>query len=174
MRRAGVLLLVAAILAGGAGLLAHLKATSDRSYDEAVAELIQLRLPDVSGETRSLNQWRNDIMVVNFWATWCGPCREEIPLLVRLQTKYASKGVQVVGISVDSAAKVRDFASKYHINYPLLVSSYSVLDLSRRLGNTASGLPYTIVLSRGGKVIRTRLGGITEPELESAIRMANS
>jgi len=173
MRRVGVFLFAIAILAGGAGILAYLKNASDRSYDEAVATLMQLRLPDVSGKGRSLAQWRDGVLIVNFWATWCAPCREEIPLLVRLQTKYARKGVQIVGISVDSADKVRQFASKYRINYPLLVSNYSVLDLSRRLGNNASGLPYTIVLNRGGKVIRTRLGGISEAELESAIRVAS-
>ena len=91
----------------------------------------------------------------------------------KIETKYASKGVQVVGISVDSADNVRQFALKYRIGYPLLIGSFAVLDLSRRLGNTASALPYTVVLNRRGKVIRTRLGGITEAELEKAIQLAN-
>ena len=167
-----MVVLVAAALAAGAGLWAYV--TTDRSHDEAVAEMMRLRLPDVSGESRSLEQWRDGVLIVNFWATWCGPCRQEIPLLVRFQTKYASKGVQIVGISVDSADKVRQFALEYRVGYPLLIGSFAVLDLSRRLGNTASALPYTVVFDRNGKVIRTRLGAITEIELEKAIQMASS
>ena len=167
-----MVVLVATALAAGAGLWAYV--TTDRSHDEAVAEMMRLRLPDVSGESRSLEQWRDGVLIVNFWATWCGPCRQEIPLLVRFQTKYASKGVQIVGISVDSADKVRQFALEYRVGYPLLIGSFAVLDLSRRLGNTASALPYTVVFDRNGKVIRTRLGAITEIELEKAIQMASS
>ncbi|OGA51209.1 MAG: hypothetical protein A3G25_01680 [Betaproteobacteria bacterium RIFCSPLOWO2_12_FULL_63_13] len=171
-KAASMVVLVAAALAAGAGLWAYV--TTDRSHDEAVAEMMRLRLPDVSGESRSLEQWRDGVLIVNFWATWCGPCRQEIPLLVRFQTKYASKGVQIVGISVDSADKVRQFALEYRVGYPLLIGSFAVLDLSRRLGNTASALPYTVVFDRNGKVIRTRLGAITEIELEKAIQMASS
>ncbi|OGA19637.1 MAG: hypothetical protein A3H32_05320 [Betaproteobacteria bacterium RIFCSPLOWO2_02_FULL_63_19] len=171
-KAASMVVLVATALAAGAGLWAYV--TTDRSHDEAVAEMMRLRLPDVSGESRSLEQWRDGVLIVNFWATWCGPCRQEIPLLVRFQTKYASKGVQIVGISVDSADKVRQFALEYRVGYPLLIGSFAVLDLSRRLGNTASALPYTVVFDRNGKVIRTRLGAITEIELEKAIQMASS
>lgn len=171
-KAAGIAVLVVAVVAAGAGLWAY--DTTDRSHDEAVAELMRLRLPDVSGESRSLQRWRDGVLIVNFWATWCQPCREEIPLLVRFQTKYASKSVQIVGISVDSADKVRQFAREYRIGYPLLIGSFAVLDLSRKLGNTASALPYTVVFDRTGKVIRTRLGGITEAELEKAIQVASS
>ena len=173
MHKTRVLMLVAAILAVGAGFFAYQATLSSRSAAKVVAELMRLRLPDVAGKDQSLTQWRDKILVVNFWATWCEPCREEIPVLLRVQAKYASNGVQVVGISVDSVDKVRQFAREYGIGYPLVIGSMEVIELTRRLGNNAAGLPYTIVLDRSGRVVKTHLGAISEVELEGAIRLAS-
>ena len=173
MPRARIFVLAAAILATGAGFFAYRATLSDRSA-AAVAELMRLRLPDVSGKDQSLGQWRDKVLVVNFWATWCGPCREEIPVLLRVQAKHASNNVQVVGISIDSVDKVREFAIEYQIAYPLIIGSMDVIDLTRRLGNKAAGLPYTVVLDRAGRVVKTHLGGISQVELESAIGLAGS
>lgn len=166
-------MLAAAILATAAGFFAYRATLPDRSVAEAVAELMRLRLPDVSGKDQSLAQWRDKVLIVNFWATWCEPCREEVPVLLRVQAKHASNGVQIVGISVDSVDKVRQFAIEYQIGYPLVVGTMEVIDLTRRLGNKAAGLPYTVVLDRSGRVVKTHLGGISEVELESAIRRAS-
>lgn len=173
MHRTRVLVLAAAILATGAVFFAYRATLSDRSVSEAAAELLRLRLPDVSGKDQSLAQWRDKVLIVNFWATWCEPCREEVPVLLRVQAKHTSNRVQIVGISVDSVDKVREFAKEYGIGYPLLIGSMEAIDLTRRLGNKAAGLPYTIVLDRSGRVVRTHLGGISEVELESAIRLAS-
>jgi len=134
---------------------------------------MRLRLPDMSGNDQSLAQWRNKVLVVNFWATWCEPCREEVPALIRVQAKYAANGVQVVGISVDSIDKVRQFANEYRIEYPLVIGSIAVIEVTRRLGNKAAGLPYTVVIDRSGRVVKTHLGAISEVELERAIRLAS-
>ena len=173
MHRTRVLVVAAAILATGAGFFAYRATLTDRSDAEAVAELMRLRLPDVAGKDQSLRQWGDRFLIVNFWATWCLPCREEIPVLLRVQAKHASNRVQIVGISVDSVDKVREFAIEYRIAYPLVMGSMDVIALTRRLGNTAAGLPYTIVLDRSGRVVKTHLGGISEVELESAIRLAS-
>lgn len=173
MRRARVLMLATAILATAAGFFAYRATLSDHSVVEPVAELMRLRLPDVSGNDQSLTQWRGKILIVNFWATWCEPCREEIPVLLRVQAKHASNGVQIVGISVDSVDKVRQFANEYRIGYPLVIGSMAVIDLTRRLGNKAAGLPYTVVMDRSGRVVKTHLGGISEVELEGAISRAS-
>jgi len=173
MYRSRILVLAVALLATGAGFFAYRATLPDRSVAEAAAELMRLRLPDVSGKDQSLAQWQDKVVIVNFWATWCGPCREEIPVLLRVQAKHASNGVQVVGISIDSVDKVREFAIEYRIAYPLVMGSMDVIDLTRRLGNKAAGLPYTIVLDRTGRVVKTHLGGISEVELESAIKLAH-
>jgi len=173
MYRSRILVLAVALLATGAGFFAYRATLPDRSVAEAAAELMRLRLPDVSGKDQSLAQWQDKVVIVNFWATWCGPCREEIPVLLRVQAKHASNGVQVVGISIDSVDKVREFAIEYGIAYPLVIGSMDTIDLTRRLGNKTAGLPYTIVLDRTGRVVKTHLGGISEVELESAIKLAH-
>jgi len=173
MYRSRILVLAVALLATGAGFFAYRATLPDRSVAEAAAELMRLRLPDVSGKDQSLAQWQDKVVIVNFWATWCGPCREEIPVLLRVQAKHASNGVQVVGISIDSVDKVREFAIEYRIAYPLVMGTMDTVDLTRRLGNKAAGLPYTIVLDRTGRVVKTHLGGISEVELESAIKLAH-
>jgi len=173
MRSRRVLALVAMLLAAVAGVFAYRATVSDRSVLEATTELMRLRLPDTSGNEQSLAQWRDKILIVNFWATWCEPCREEVPVLLRVQAKYASNGVQIVGISIDSVDKVRQFATEYKIGYPLVIGNMAVIDLTRRLGNKVGGLPYTVVLDRSGRVVNTHLGGISQTELESAIRLAS-
>ena len=173
MRRARILLLfTAAILATGAGVFAYRAMLSEGSITEAVAELMRMRFPDVSGQDQSLAQWRDSVLVVNFWATWCVPCREEVPMLLRVHAKHASDRVQFVGISVDSVDKVRQFAIDYRISYPLVIGGTEVIDLTRRLGNTVAGLPFTVVLGRSGRLVKAHLGGISEGELESAISLA--
>jgi len=173
MRSTRVFAVATILLATVAGIFAYRATVSNQLVAEAAAELMRLRLPDTSGKDQSLVQWRDKVLIVNFWATWCEPCREEVPALLRVQTKYASNGVQVVGISLDSVDKVRQFAIEYRIGYPLVIGSMEVIDLTRRLGNKAAGLPYTVVLDRSGRVVKTHLGGISETELESAIELAS-
>ena len=174
MRTSALAAVVAtAILAAAAGFYAHRAMVAEDLAVAAASELARLRLPDPSGKYQNFDQWRNNILVVNFWATWCEPCREEVPALLRIQAAYASKSVQVVGIAVDSADKVRQFAGEFHITYPLLVGGMEVMDLARKLGNGAGGLPYTIVIDMSGKVAVTHLGRISEAQLEQAIRRAS-
>lgn len=174
MRSPRVLVLLVAILAGGVGFLAYRMTFTERLLTEATAELMRLKLPDTSGKEQPLAQWRDKVLVVNFWATWCEPCRDEIPILVRAQARHALNGVQIVGISIDSVAKVRQFAIDYRIEYPLVIGSMEAFDLTRKLGNKATALPYTVVLSRAGTVAKAHLGGISETELESAIKLASN
>jgi len=88
---------------------------------EVVERVLKAQLADVKGATRSLGEWRGSVLVVNYWATWCAPCREEIPVFVRLQERYGSRGLQFVGIAIDQPDKVAEFAREFHINYPLLL-----------------------------------------------------
>ncbi|OGA40882.1 MAG: hypothetical protein A3G26_03125 [Betaproteobacteria bacterium RIFCSPLOWO2_12_FULL_65_110] len=168
-----VVAIAAVVLAVVAGVFTYRATVSDRSVPEPAAELLRLQLPDTAGKQQSLSQWRDKILIVNFWATWCEPCRKEVPALLRVQAKYASNGVQVVGIFLDSVDKVQQFAIEYKIGYPLVMGSMGVIDLTRTLGNKTGGLPYTVILDRSGKVVKTHLGGISETELESAIKLAS-
>src|SRR5438876_4592007 len=97
--------------------------------------LLALSLPDTQGVPQRLNQWRGKVLVVNFWATWCEPCREEMPEFVRAQTEFGASGLQFVGIAVDQADKVDKFAKDIGLNYPTLIGGYGAVELSKTLGN---------------------------------------
>jgi thiol-disulfide isomerase/thioredoxin len=134
------------------------------------AELLATPLPDLSGRPRRLAEWQGKVVLCNFWATWCAPCRKEIPMLVSLRNEYASQGFEVVGIAVDNAAKVREFSSKYSISYPILIAEASGLDLIRALGNTAGALPFTVMLDRNGAIHSRKLGILHKDKIEPQIK----
>ena len=127
------------------------------------------KFTDHFGNQQSLGQWENKLLIINFWATWCGPCKEEIPILVRLQAKFGTRGVQIVGIAVDSRVNVVNFAKNVNINYPLLPDESSAIALSKRLGNRLGLLPHTAIFTPGGALIYTKLGIISEVELDDII-----
>ena len=158
----------AAALAGGAyfGLQNRKADTSP----QAAAALAGLSLPDASGKEQSLAQWRGKVLVVNFWATWCAPCREEMPEFIKAQTEYGAKGLQFVGIAVDQADKVDQFAKEIGLNYPALVGGFGAMELSRTLGNELMALPFTVVIDRNGGVAHTQLGMLKPDKLQALLK----
>ncbi len=160
---------VAAALALAAGLVVHLSWRSGAPDAAAVSALTLARFQDLSGHPGSIDDWRGRVVIVNFWASWCPPCREEIPGLIRIHQQFAANGVQVVGIAVDSVENARTSAAELKITYPVLVAGIEIVDLTRRLGNRVGALPYTVILNREGKVVTTHLGLISEAELARII-----
>ena len=155
-----------AVVALGAGLYVQLARYAPEPPAAAgVATLMRAELPDLAGKPLTLAAWDGKVRVVNFWATWCAPCRQEIPGLVAIQREHAANGVQVVGIAVDQADKVREYAKEIGINYPVLVAGMEGVNLVRAAGNRTGALPFTVVLDRAGKVVKTHLGLITAEEL---------
>lgn len=150
-----------AVVLGAAGGFAAFEATRARRRDAAA--LLGLVLPDLSGREQALAQWRGKVLVVNFWATWCAPCREEMPHFVRAQVNQGANGLQFVGIAVDSVDKAKQFAGEIGVNYPILIGGYGAIELSRALGNSVGALPFTVVLDRRGELAWTHLGAVREP-----------
>ncbi len=138
----------------------------------AVATLFAARLADTRGHPQALADWRGKVLVVNFWASWCPPCREEIPAFSRLQRKYRDNGVQFVGLAVENVQKVAAFADPLPISYPMLVAENEGNDMMRQLGNATLGLPYTVVVDRGGKIVFTHLGRLDEAKLDAFLGQA--
>lgn len=136
---------------------------------DAVAELWQAPLLDLAGKPRGLAAYKGHVLVVNFWASWCGPCVREMPLLTNLSRQYAGKGVQFVGIGVDSEHNVLSFLQKVPVGYPIFVSGFGGADLARSLGNAAGGLPFTVVIDANGAVRSTKLGEISPDELRHTL-----
>lgn len=124
----------------------------------AVESLLSQSLPDAAGQPQQLAQWRGKPLIVNFWATWCAPCVEEMPELTALQTEIAPHGIQIIGIGIDSHAKIAAFARDHQISYPLYAAGMEGSELSRQFGNQAGALPYTVLIGRDGKIKKTYLG----------------
>ncbi len=108
-------------------------------------------------------------MVVNFWATWCEPCRDEMPEFVKAQELFRGKGLQFVGIAIDQPAKIRQFTTDLKINYPSLVGGYGALELSKTLGNTIMALPFTVILDRNGAVAYAQMGPLKPGKLDAIV-----
>ena len=131
---------------------------------QLVATLPAFQLLDRDGQPRTLQDWPDKALIVNFWATWCAPCRREIPLLQRLQRDHAEEGFQVVGIAVDFREKVLAYAEEMSIDYPLLIGEQDGLDAAASFGIEAIGFPFTVFSDRQGRIVTAHLGELTEDE----------
>jgi len=129
------------------------------------SELLSASFVDLAGRTRRIREWQGRVVLCNFWATWCEPCKGEVPLLSAAEQKYGGKGLTVVGIAIDSAVNIREFAAKYRLSYANLIASADALTLLHRLGNPSGGLPFSIVLDRHGAITGRRLGAFEDDEL---------
>ncbi len=127
-------------------------------------------LIDTNSVKADLEQYRGKIIVLNFWATWCPPCREEMPELSQLQTAYENKKVVVLGVAIDEITAVNDYLQTSPVTYPVLVSVNESMELATALGNSQSVLPYTVIIDADGNVIDTFLGRINLSLLENSLQ----
>ena len=167
-----LLLLAAAVLALAGGYWA---AQSLRPAEKVTTPtygggtMIDFTLPDLDGKKHALSEWRGQVIVLNFWATWCPPCREEIPLFISLQKKQAAGGLQIIGVAIDNPAAVRVYRQSVRMNYPILIGDDEVMPLLAKYGNRQGSLPYTVIIDRSGSIAVRKLGAFTQTELESLI-----
>jgi thiol-disulfide isomerase/thioredoxin len=164
----GALLIVAAA-AGFAGYHFNRANLDSPAAKMAARELLLLPLVDLNGKTQTLSRQQAKILVVNFWATWCPPCREEIPVLKKIQKKYASNSVEIVGIALDNAVKVQEYSTEMGIDYGLLIGGVEVMAASRDLGNRGEVLPFTVILDRTRQVAFTHAGALSDAALDAAL-----
>jgi thiol-disulfide isomerase/thioredoxin len=153
-------------LAGGAGV-AWWRLRPAAVADAAARVFFEQRLPTPEGQPVVFNDWRGKVVVINFWATWCPPCVEEMPDLHRLSLQWESKGVKFVGIGVDTASSIQQFQRKVTVAYPLVVAGTVGSELARTLGNQSGGLPYTVIIDRQGRIAHQYLGRIKPATLEA-------
>jgi thiol-disulfide isomerase/thioredoxin len=170
--------LVAVVAAGGGVLANHwlnggveevAHAAQPAAPANAVAQLWTAPVTTVDGKPQTLSLLKGHPIVVNFWASWCGPCVEEMPALSQLQRDYAKKGIQFVGLGVDSDKNVQAFLQKVKVAYPIYVTGFGGADLARAFGNTAGGLPFTVVIDAKGNIRSTKLGQIDPQALKQTL-----
>ncbi|WP_293374634.1 TlpA disulfide reductase family protein [Nevskia sp.] len=127
-------------------------------------------LTDLDGRAFTLADYKGKLVIVNFWATWCAPCLHEIPVLVKMQERYAARGFQLIGPAVDDIEEARRAAPGLKFNYPVAVGSpEAMLDLMTQLGNEQGGLPFSVVIAPDGRVLERQLGEYSEIELAALI-----
>jgi thiol-disulfide isomerase/thioredoxin len=128
--------------------------------------LPQFSLNDLQGKLKSPAAWPGQSLVLNFWATWCAPCRREIPLLQNLSADWAGRGVTIVGVAVDYRDKVQEFATQFKIRYPLLVGEQDALDLAAQLGMASPAFPFTVFTDKRGEVLALFVGELHRPQAD--------
>jgi len=136
---------------------------------QAAKAILSADLPDLQGVSQSISQWKGNVIVVNFWATWCTPCREEIPEFIALHQQYEEQGLTIVGLAIDQKEKVIPYSKEFGINYPVLIGGLKAMSFAEAAGNLMSVLPYTVVFDRQGNIADTFLGRVHKKTLEKSI-----
>lgn len=156
-----------AVLIGAAAVLALLAGVLVRTGGLSKAKpepLPAFSLPDPAGRQHSIQEWRGKVLVINFWASWCPPCKKEIPDFVALQDRYGARGLQFIGIAVEDTAPVEDFLKTVKINYPVLIGGGEGIALAHRLGNLVDGVPFTLIVDGAGRIVDRRFGEFSKAQ----------
>ncbi len=170
--------LVGLLISGIATYRLQSKSQQENLPPEPVAEsravtpvdsIIDFALPDLDGNMRQLSEWNGKGRLVNFWATWCAPCRREIPLLKKTQEAHGADGIQVIGIAVDFPDQVAAYAEEAQFNYPILVGQEDAMAAAEASGIDFIGMPFTMVLAPDGELLTTHTGEIVEAHIESIL-----
>lgn len=169
-RESALLILVAAAsLFGGYGLY-HLTTGETEAVNTETEETVLSAIPftDMQGRNKVLADWTQPVIIVNFWAPWCAPCRREIPALIKIQQEY-SEQVRIVGLALDSVENVRDFATDYNMNYPSYIAGANIPMYNAAFNNKSGSLPHTAIINQQRLLSYSHTGEITETQLRNKI-----
>jgi thiol-disulfide isomerase/thioredoxin len=137
--------------------------------NQTTAPLFAATFPNEKNQPQNLKQYAGKIVVLNFWATWCEPCREEMPELSALHQIYQGKNVVVLGLAIDDVATIDEFLKETKVSYPLFAAEMEGMQLAANLGNNKGVLPYTVIIKADGSVAKTYFGRISKPLLEETL-----
>ena len=165
-----VLIIIAAVLALAAGIMTRSHLASRASAPSMAMTLPDFSLPDSADKMHSIREWQGKLLVINFWATWCQPCRKEIPEFMALQKQYGSQGLQFIGIAIDDPEPVAEFLAETKINYPALISGINGIALAQSLGNTLDAVPFTVVVNTEGQIIHQHPGAFKKEQILAVIQ----
>jgi thiol-disulfide isomerase/thioredoxin len=169
------LVVVLAIAAVG-GYFAYVRSAEPTVTEAAsvpVSAGLEFTLPDLTGKPRKFSEWQGKARIVNFWATWCAPCRREIPLLKQTQTAQAANNLQIIGIAVDFPEDVAAYAEEAKFNYPILVGQEDAMAAAEASGVEFIGMPFTLIVSPDGELLNAHMGEIVESHIEIIVGVFN-
>ena len=168
LSRSNWLILGLAVVAAAAGGYVEHRSQQPASVDSALIgqSLPALALPDLDGKLHPLSDYRGQRVLLNFWASWCGPCLEEMPVLNRAQEKFGEHAAIVIGIAMDEPARARAFLAAHPVNYPILLGQLTPPSTSLQLGNSREMLPYSVLIDADGSILATHAGALSALQLE--------
>jgi peroxiredoxin len=138
--------------------------------NQSTQPLFAATFPDEKGQPQALKNYAGKIVVLNFWATWCEPCRKEMPELSNLYNSYQNQNLVVLGIAVDDVAAISNFVKETKVSYPLFAADMQGMEIATSLGNNKSVLPYTVIIKADGSVAKTYFGRVTQQLLEKTLK----
>jgi len=127
--------------------------------------IVPFSLEDLNGNIRDISEWSDQKILINFWATWCAPCRREMPMFQTLHLNQQEHGIQIIGIAVDQNELARAFINEYGISFPILIGQSNAYEIMKGLGNTSLTLPYTLLVEPGGLITWYKNGEVTSQDL---------
>jgi len=139
--------------------------------DDASDKLWPLSFQTPAGATLAMQSLRGRPLLLNFWATWCPPCVEELPLLDSFFREHSAKSWQVLGLAIDQPSAVRSFLQKTPVSFPVGMAGLGGTELTKTFGNLTGGLPFTVVIGASGKVLQRRMGRVTAADLAQWSRL---
>jgi len=181
MKKSSLIFILVAILGLGSGFMAQ-RWMGDSTTTTPQAETHQTKdvstpthraefsLKDIDDKMRNVKEWDGQVLMINFWATWCPPCRKEIPAFIELQDAYKDKGLTIIGVSIDTKDNVVDFVDPMGVNYPVLIANEEGIALAKAYGNRYGVLPYTVFVDRSGKIVETHRNELTFEQAEAIIK----
>ncbi len=137
----------------------------------AVATQVAFELDGMDGNKRQFSEWDGKHRIVNFWATWCAPCRREIPLLKAFQEQHGADDFQVIGIAVEFPEPVIAYAEEAQFNYPILIGEQDAMEVAESSGISFIGLPFTMIVTKDGTLVGAHMGEIHQQHLDDIVRV---
>lgn len=166
----GLVLLLCLLLLPALSACSGQTGSTSAAIQADTSKIFAASFPDLEGRAQPLKQWQGKVLVLNFWAPWCPPCRAEIPDFIQLQQQYLAQDVVFVGLALDRKENVQAFSDEMGINYPILLGGDDATELGKLAGNRLGGLPFTAIFAKNGDIVTTVTGELKREPLETILK----